>query len=112
MPKATRHPPPIEDDPRGLVRERLNGELHAVRDAVVVAARYAGIYDDSGVDDLLGEVVRQVMEHAAKYDAGRAIGQRRKNDLPIKLGFVVSGVSPVLPLVSRRRPWTTDSRMI
>ncbi|MBW3600906.1 MAG: hypothetical protein KY475_27020 [Planctomycetes bacterium] len=99
MSKATRHPPPIEDDPRALVRERLNGELAAIRDGVAVAARSAGIYDETGVDDLLGEVVRQVMEQAGKYDAGRAV-------VPWAMGFLKN------ILAERRRKRSRRSREI
>ena len=44
MLKVTCHPPPIEDDPRAVVRERLDREL-----------------------------VRQMMEQPAKYDPARSI---------------------------------------
>ncbi len=83
MPDAARHPPPPNATPDlgALLRQRLERDYARLRAAVHGVGRKRGLRDVAALDDLLGEVVKQVLEQAHKYDPARSA-------VPWAMGFV------------------------
>lgn len=84
MPDPARHPPPLsESDLRDLLRQRLERHGAELREIIWAIGRKRGLHDAAALDDLLGEVVKQVLEQARKYDPSRSV-------VPWAVGFVAN----------------------
>jgi RNA polymerase sigma-70 factor (ECF subfamily) len=73
MPDAARHPPPHDvSDLRALLQKRLERDMADLRNAVRAIGFSQGLRSQTELDDLLGEIVKQVLEKAHNYDPARS----------------------------------------
>jgi RNA polymerase sigma factor (sigma-70 family) len=71
--RKTRHPPPTEEEDRQTLVHRLWERHEAqIKIAIRAVANRRGLFDPNAIDDVYGEITRQVLQKAATYDPARS----------------------------------------